>query len=408
MDAHFRALGLPRGSTEEELKKTFRKKALEFHPDRNPNGGEMFKKVNTAYEALCKHYRLNGGVDRQIDGSFLGGSSSSTFAAPSRHQAPLFPDEELFTTMDGSGLRGGAQTFPYRRRFTAAAAFDGAHAEAEKARERAHGARKPMSGYEPFHDTLESEEFATELKHFQDMERRKSSLGRAFAGSVNHERDGGTQPSAADSAPSPPLRSGPTTEGVRTERKSIHRHLDQEWSEQRRREAEERAAQEMIRRAEEAQRRAEIDRETREEWERMQREMDQEQKEKRVKDEMIAAAQRVDEERRTNKYLAELHRERRSLKRELFARRMMGESELSRLSELELHVLREVLEQSIDLVSNEQAKRSASAQCVICSANEKDRSQNFFLCGHTPVCRGCGHVALCCPVCGGDTRDENL
>lgn len=37
------------------LKKSYRRKSLEYHPDRNPHGLEMMKLINLAYEVLVEH-----------------------------------------------------------------------------------------------------------------------------------------------------------------------------------------------------------------------------------------------------------------------------------------------------------------------------------------------------------------
>jgi hypothetical protein len=47
-------LGLSENYTEQQLKKSYYKKAIQFHPDKNPNGEEEFKKINAAYEFLKK------------------------------------------------------------------------------------------------------------------------------------------------------------------------------------------------------------------------------------------------------------------------------------------------------------------------------------------------------------------
>ena len=41
------------------IRKAYFKMAQQYHPDKNPNGREMFEKVNSAYEFLCSRSAKN-------------------------------------------------------------------------------------------------------------------------------------------------------------------------------------------------------------------------------------------------------------------------------------------------------------------------------------------------------------
>lgn len=67
---YYNILGVEYSATENEIKKAFRKKALKFHPDKNPDNKdveEIFKSINDAYEVLSdnekrKKYNISIGV----------------------------------------------------------------------------------------------------------------------------------------------------------------------------------------------------------------------------------------------------------------------------------------------------------------------------------------------------------
>ena len=59
---YYTVLGLRQGASDDEIRKAYRKKAMEYHPDRNnsPDAQELFIRITEAYEYLISHpYRRN-------------------------------------------------------------------------------------------------------------------------------------------------------------------------------------------------------------------------------------------------------------------------------------------------------------------------------------------------------------
>ncbi len=48
---YYEVLGVDRSATEEEIKKAYRKKAIQYHPDKNPGDKEAEEKFKEAAEA---------------------------------------------------------------------------------------------------------------------------------------------------------------------------------------------------------------------------------------------------------------------------------------------------------------------------------------------------------------------
>jgi molecular chaperone DnaJ len=111
---YYDVLGVSKTASEADLKKAFRKKAMELHPDRNkddPRAESQFKEVNEAYDVL-KDAQKKAAYDRFGHAAFENGSAGPGGFRPGTNPdfASAFSDvfDDLFGDFMGGG-RGGRQ-----------------------------------------------------------------------------------------------------------------------------------------------------------------------------------------------------------------------------------------------------------------------------------------------------------
>ena len=108
---YYEVLGVNRDSSDEEIKKSYRKLAMKFHPDRNPDSKdaeEKFKEAKEAYEVLSEPEKRraydaygHAGVNPQMGG--MGGQGPEGFGGFAEAFGDIFSD-----IFGGNQVRGRA------------------------------------------------------------------------------------------------------------------------------------------------------------------------------------------------------------------------------------------------------------------------------------------------------------
>jgi molecular chaperone DnaJ len=111
---YYEILGVAKGSSQDEIKKAYRKVAMQFHPDRNPGdkaAEEKFKEAAEAYEVLSDadkraQYDRFGHAGVQGNGRGFGGGNANMEDIFSQF-GDIFGDDIFGSFFGGGGRRGG-------------------------------------------------------------------------------------------------------------------------------------------------------------------------------------------------------------------------------------------------------------------------------------------------------------
>ncbi|MDE8346368.1 MAG: DnaJ domain-containing protein, partial [Acidocella sp.] len=106
---YYATLGVERGASAEEMKKAYRKLAMQYHPDRNPGDAKAehkFKELNEAYDVL-KDDQKRSAYDRFGHAAFENGGPQPGGGAGFGFEGGL---GDIFEQMFGGGRRGGGET----------------------------------------------------------------------------------------------------------------------------------------------------------------------------------------------------------------------------------------------------------------------------------------------------------
>ncbi|NSW83275.1 MAG: molecular chaperone DnaJ [Syntrophothermus sp.] len=113
---YYEVLGVSRDASQEDIKKAYRKLALKYHPDVNPDkkeAEEKFKEINEAYEVLSDPEK-RATYDRYGHAAFDPTQGPGGFGAGGFDFGGMGGFEDLFDMFFGTGTRGSRRRGPTR------------------------------------------------------------------------------------------------------------------------------------------------------------------------------------------------------------------------------------------------------------------------------------------------------
>lgn len=116
---YYETLNVPRNASDDDIKKAYRKLAMQYHPDKNPGketwANEKFKEINEAYAVLGdpekrKKYDQFGTMGEPQD-IFGNDGTRSTFEDLMRDFGGMGLGSDFLESIFGGGMRGRAYSF---------------------------------------------------------------------------------------------------------------------------------------------------------------------------------------------------------------------------------------------------------------------------------------------------------
>src|SRR5213593_1992519 len=106
---YYEVLGVGRSANDEEVKRAYRKLAVQFHPDKNPDdphAEEKFKELGEAYDVLSDEQK-RAAYDRYGHAAFTQGTAAGAGGFGGGFHDPFDIFREVFAGAGGSGGAGG-------------------------------------------------------------------------------------------------------------------------------------------------------------------------------------------------------------------------------------------------------------------------------------------------------------